>query len=106
MLFVRSAVFGLLISTPLCVGCALVAQPGVKPIASTPPPVDAAALRRHVDALSRDFHPRSAGHHANLERAAEYLVAELQAVGASPVSQPVKAPEGEYRNVIARFGPD
>jgi Zn-dependent M28 family amino/carboxypeptidase len=106
MLFVRIAIFGLLLAIPTFVGCALVVQPGVKPIASRPPPVDAAALRRHVDALTHDFHPRSASHHANLERAADYLVAELRAVGASPVSQPVKAPEGEYRNIIARFGPD
>lgn len=85
---------------------ALAVQPYVAPIASTPPPVDAQRLAAHVRHLSLELYPRSHDQFANLERAAAYVEREFIAAGALGVqSQPVRADEAIYRNVIARFGP-
>jgi len=86
-------------------GCALVTQPGVRPIASTPAIVDSAALERHVHELAVTLYPRSYTRYENIQRAADYVLAEFIASGAETEVQKVEAEGGIYRNVIARFGP-
>lgn len=85
---------------------ACVTQPGVLAITSPPARVDVATLERHVRTLSREFHPRSAAHPFNLDAAADYVIAELRLAGATPHVQTFEVAGREYRNVIARFGPD
>jgi Zn-dependent M28 family amino/carboxypeptidase len=84
---------------------ACVAQPGVRAIASPAVAIDAGALERHVRMLSATFHPRSHEHTANLDAAADYVLAEFKAVGAGTDIQVFEAGGRDYRNVIARFGP-
>jgi hypothetical protein len=86
-------------------GCALVTQPGVKPIVSTPPAADAAALERHVRELAVTLHPRSYAQHANLERAADYVLAAFIASGGETDVQKLEVDGVLYRNVMVRFGP-
>jgi len=86
-------------------GCALVTQPGVKPIASTPPAADPAALERHVRELAVTLHPRSYDQHANLERAADYVLQAFIATGGETDVQKYEVDGVLYRNVIVRFGP-
>ena len=86
-------------------GCALVTQPMVKSIASTPPAADAAALERHVREFSVTLHPRSFEHYANLQRAADYILAAFIAAGAETDAQKYDVDGVVYRNLIARFGP-
>ncbi len=84
---------------------ALVVQPGVVPVASRAPDVDAEALAAHVRHLSVDLYPRSFDQPDKLERAMAYVEQQFRRVGATDVhSQPVKVDEATYRNVIARFG--
>ena len=54
-------------------GCALVTQPLVKPIGSTPARVDAVALERHLRVLAEKFHPRSHDRMRNTGLAARYI---------------------------------
>ena len=89
----------------LMAGCALVTQPLVKPVASAPAQVDAVALERHVRALSATFHPRNYETQANIQAAADYVLAQFLAAGARTAVQEVEADGHGYRNVIARFGP-
>ena len=86
-------------------GCAFVTQPLVKPIASPPAGVDAAALEQHVRELAVTLHPRSVDSYANNQRAADYVLAQFIATGAATDIQKFEAGGGIYRNVIARFGP-
>lgn len=82
-----------------------VTQPWVVPIKSRDVSVDTAALERHVRTLAVTFHPRSVDHPDNLDRAADYVLAQLRATGAEVVEQPVQADGRQFRNLIARFGP-
>jgi len=84
---------------------ALVVQPFVAPVASTPPQVDAGRLQAHVKKLSVDLYPRSFEQFDNLEGAAQYIVAELKTSGAAVTVQDVPVDELRYKNIIARFGP-
>lgn len=83
----------------------LATQPLVRPAPSRPPHVDPARLEAHVKRLSADFYPRSYDQPQNLERAAEYIAKEFKGAGAVVTVQEVKAEEGTYKNIIARFGP-
>jgi len=82
-----------------------VTQPFVSPIDSADVTVDAAALERHVRALAVTVHPRSVDNLPNLDRAADYVLAELRATGAATSEQAVEADGRQFRNLIARFGP-
>ena len=82
-----------------------VAQPGVRAIASPDVAIDAAALERHVRMLASTLHPRSFEHAQNLDAAADYVLGEFRAIGASTDVQAYEVDGRTYRNVIARFGP-
>lgn len=68
---------------------------------------DAGRLERHVVALAEDFFPRDFSHPEQLERVAGYVEAALRETGARVSSQAVDigGPGGQYRNVLASFGP-
>ncbi len=68
---------------------------------------DAGRLERHVIALSEEFFPRDFTHQEQLERVAGYIETALRETGARVSSQPVDigGPGGQYRNVLASFGP-
>ncbi len=85
---------------------ALVTEPFVRSVASTPPSVDPERLREHVRHLSVDLYPRSFDQISNIERAARYIETQFKTSGAKVSSQGVTVQELKYRNVIARFGPD
>ena len=84
---------------------ALVTQPFVSAVLSTPPAVDARSLERHVRILSEQFHPRSAAGPARLDAAASYVRAGLAKSGAQISEQTYDADDINARNIIARFGP-
>ncbi|HEX9392543.1 MAG TPA: M28 family peptidase [Usitatibacteraceae bacterium] len=84
---------------------ALVTQPLVTPIASTPPQVDPVRLEAHVKHLSVDLYPRSFDQSHNLELSADYIHDAFKATGAEVSTQEVAVDGVKYRNVIARFGP-
>ncbi len=85
---------------------ALVAQPMVTPVPSTPPSVDPAKLEAHVKKLSVDFYPRSFDHVAKLARTAAYIEEQFKEAGAQVSIQDVVVDETRYKNVVARFGPE
>jgi len=85
---------------------ALVAQPVVTPVPSTPPAVDPARLEAHVKKLSVDFYPRSFDHVAKLARTAAYIEEQFKEAGAQVSIQDVVVDETRYKNVAARFGPE
>ncbi|WP_426165562.1 M28 family peptidase [Pseudoduganella sp. R-34] len=85
---------------------ALVAQPMVTPVPSTPPSVDPARLEAHVKKLSVDFYPRSFDHAAILARTAAYIEEQFKEAGAQVSTQDVVVDEMRYKNVVARFGPE
>jgi hypothetical protein len=68
--------------------------------------VDTARLTAHVRALSETFHPRSHAHPENLERAAAYIAGHLERAGGKVESLPFRVSGRDYRNVLARFGPE
>lgn len=72
----------------------------------SPPAVDPARLEAHVRALCERFSPRDYLHPENLDRAAAYLRAELEAAGGRVSEQPYEVGGLRYRNVIAVFGPE
>lgn len=84
---------------------ALVCQPWVTPVPSTPPAVDPARLEAHVKKLSIDFYPRSFEHRAKLERTAAYIAEQFKEAGAVVSMQDVAVDAVRYKNVVARFGP-
>jgi Zn-dependent M28 family amino/carboxypeptidase len=71
----------------------------------TPPPSLPGRLRTHVEALA-GFAPRDLHHPANLDRAAAYISAELRRAGAEVSEQAFEVDRQQYRNLIARFGPE
>lgn len=84
----------------------LLVQPLVGPVVSAPPAVDPARLAAHVKKLSVDFYPRSADQVDNLERTAQYVMAQLKASGARVSVQEVVVQGARFKNIIARFGPE
>ena len=84
----------------------LTVQPLVSPIPSTPPLVDEARIKSHVQRLSQEMYPRSFDHAGKLNAAASYIHDEFAAAGARVSEQKVIVEESEYRNVIAKFGPE
>ncbi len=69
---------------------------------------DAGRLERHVVTLAEDFFPRDFTHGEQLEKTAAYIEAALRETGARVSSQTVDigGPGGQYRNVLASFGPE
>ncbi len=59
-----------------------------------------------VQTLTEDFHPRDITHPANLDAAAAWIAAQLADAGGRLDEQVYTIDGSEYRNVIARFGPD
>jgi len=84
---------------------AMLGQPLVTAVPSTPPAVDSARLEAHVKKLSIDFHPRSFDYPENLERTAAYIEAQFKEAGAQVSIQDVMVDANRYKNVVARFGP-
>ncbi|HEY6125223.1 MAG TPA: M28 family peptidase, partial [Steroidobacteraceae bacterium] len=82
-----------------------VTQPFVRAGASTEVDVDARALESHVRMLAVTLHPRSVDNPPNLDRAADYVLAQFNATGAATEQQLVEADGRQFRNLIARFGP-
>ena len=102
---VRMTLFVTLLALLLAGLASCVTQPGVRAIASPDVSINAAALERHVRMLSTTLHPRSHEHAANLDAAADYVLAEFTAAGARTAVQSFEVDGRSYRNVIARFGP-
>jgi hypothetical protein len=65
-----------------------------------------ASLERHVRVLSTEFAERSFEKPARLNGAANYVEAQLAALGHKVERQSFKAEEGNYRNLVVRLGPD
>jgi Zn-dependent M28 family amino/carboxypeptidase len=82
-----------------------VTQPGVTPLATLPPAVDAERLKAHVRHLSVDLHPRAAGPSGQLEAAADYVAEVLRESGGAVSVQAFSVGEARHRNLVARFGP-
>lgn len=85
---------------------ALVCQPLVTAVPSTPPAVDPARLEAHVKKLSIDFYPRSFEQRPKLERTAAYIAEQFKEAGAQVSMQDVVVEAEHYKNVVARFGPE
>jgi Peptidase family M28 len=66
----------------------------------------AATLERHVRVLSTEFAQRSFDQPARLDGAANYVQAQLEALGLRVERQVFTAEGGSYRNLIVRLGPD
>ena len=99
-LLISALIFCAVLSAPI----AVITQPLVISISSTPPTVDAEKLKAHVKFLSVDVHPRSADNFTNLQRGAEYIFAELKSTSADVSYQEVLVDGQKYKNVIARYG--
>jgi hypothetical protein len=97
--------FFLLLFTALALVFVLMAQPLVFVTPSSPPAVDAAALKAHVQKLSVSFYPRDFGHRGNLYLAGAYIEAQLKQTGAEVSEQSYEVGGVQYRNIIAHFGP-
>ncbi|WP_426491819.1 M28 family peptidase [Hymenobacter sp. 102] len=69
-------------------------------------PADTARLRQHIVALTGTPQPRNYLHEASLNQAADYIQAELAAVGAHPAEQPYEVQGRTYRNILGHFGPE
>jgi Zn-dependent M28 family amino/carboxypeptidase len=68
--------------------------------------VSAERLVAHVRMLAETLAPRSVAHRANLDAAASYVAVEMGAGGAQVSKQVYAAAGAEYRNVVARLGPE
>lgn len=63
-------------------------------------------LQAHVRALSENFPGRSFDQPAQLDLAANYIHAQLQALGTTPSRQPVLVDgQAHYHNIVLRLGP-
>ena len=100
------AFFLLLLVAGFAASVALIAQPLVSATPSSPPAVDAEALKAHVKKLSVTLYPRSFEQPANLNLAAEYVEAQFRRTGAVVSVQQYEVEGRSYRNIIAHFGPE
>ncbi|MES2982361.1 MAG: hypothetical protein V4727_08610 [Verrucomicrobiota bacterium] len=85
-------------------GCYLIAQPSMRSNEPSSKKADEVQLRKDVDALSKNFHPRNSGNPENLNRCAEYISTHLKDAGATVEMQDFIVDKITYRNVIGRFG--
>jgi Zn-dependent M28 family amino/carboxypeptidase len=95
-------IFLSVLATPI----AIVTQPFVFTVTTTPAAVSAENLKAHVKYLSVDVHPRSADNFSNLQRAADYIFTELKTASSDVSYQEVLVDGRKYQNIIARFGFD
>ena len=84
----------------------LVTQPFVVAHPSAPPSVDITALEAHVRALSDTFYPRSFDQLEKLDAAAAYVKSEFLRTGSKVEEQVFDVEGAQYRNIVARYGPD
>lgn len=63
-------------------------------------------LESHVRKIVTEFLPRDSGHAANLAAASAYIRAELSSLASDVSFQSFRADGEQYRNVVAKFGPD
>ena len=91
----------------LVAGCLYLTQP-LFGLRRREPPVriDPERLRAHVVMLAETLAPRSEVNVENLDRAAEYIRAQLEAAGLAASFQEFEVEGRTYRNVVARLGPD
>jgi len=82
------------------------AQPGCSDNSSSTVSVDPARLQQHVRMLSEAFHPRNWQHPENLDKCAAYIRDEFDKAGGRTEEQVYEYGGIQYRNVIARFGPE
>jgi Zn-dependent M28 family amino/carboxypeptidase len=101
----KMLVFVITVVLVILAGCVFLAQPMVKPLAITPPPVDTGKLRAHVRMLSEQLYPRSFDHPKMLRAAASYIQAQFAATGAVAQEQVFTDDGDQYLNILARFGP-
>lgn len=105
--FVRLvAIFLPLIILMLVSSCAMLTQPQVKPMPPTTQRADANRLEMHVRYLSETVYPRSFDQKTRLNDAADYIYQQFQQTEARVIEQSFAVEGEEYRNIIARFGPD
>jgi Zn-dependent M28 family amino/carboxypeptidase len=62
-------------------------------------------LKAHVQKLSQEFFPRDSEHTENLDQAAEYIKSQLLQYSNDVSDQIYTAEKKDYKNVIAKFGP-
>jgi Zn-dependent M28 family amino/carboxypeptidase len=81
-----------------------------QPVLHSRPPSAAAVtpqqLEAHVRFLSEQCYPRHHLAHANLAKAADYIDQHLRQAGGRVTRQKISTRDGNYENVIARFGPE
>ena len=106
-----------LMLTLLTYGWYQLTQPWTQPIPTEPTAVkantsprtatfaDPAELSRYVNTLATQHANRQAGHPRRLEAAAQYIEAQLKALGLSAESQVFDAEGETYRNIIVKLGP-
>lgn len=61
-------------------------------------------LKKHVDVLSKQFHPLNYMELDNLNKCTEYIQTEFNKAGAKTEIQEFKAQNNIYKNIIARYG--
>jgi len=64
------------------------------------------SLRKHVKVLSKDLIPRDYLHIENLNKVASYITNQLKLTNNNVYEQKFQAIDGEYKNIIAEYGPD
>ncbi len=84
-------------------GCYLIAQPSMRSNEASTKSVDEIQLQQHVNALSKNFHPRNSDNPKNLNRCADYISTHLKNAGATVEMQDFIVDKITYRNVIGRF---
>lgn len=85
-------------------GCYLIAQPSMRSNEPSSKKADEVQLRKDVDALSKNFHPRNSDNPENLNRCADYISTHFKEAGATVEMQEFIVDKITYKNVIARFG--
>ncbi|MGL4666420.1 MAG: M28 family peptidase [Saezia sp.] len=96
--------FILLIFILIVCGFALITQPLVQQIESTPPQVNVKQLEEHVRFFSETVYPRNYLQENNLNAAADYIANHFQNLGFEVEEQHFEAFGKSYRNIIARVG--
>ncbi|HRK06776.1 MAG TPA: M28 family peptidase [Pseudobdellovibrionaceae bacterium] len=66
--------------------------------------IEASVLRAHVEALAGLNPPRNYAHKASLNAAASYIESTWKSAEVASERQSFKTHDGEYHNIIARFG--